>query len=224
MRGHLIIYTLTLLFTGIVQLKAQDNEVMLGLRTGHSNLSGGFAAVSAEARGIISEKFIIHGGAQYNTIGKVAVEARPSYFHDFDWGRVSAELLLSYTNFASINSFAAGAGAGISSNWIYARLGYYCHVYGGRGGQITEPFNIFYEFGVSILPMIEKWDLKLLVTNNEIFELDRHYQPTFSAVCSYFPRHDLGIKMGIGCKPSGMFHLSADYYESYLKVGICYRW
>lgn len=224
MKLNHIICALCLIAAGTGHLKAQDNEVMVGLRAGHNTSFGGYAAVSAEARGIIDEKFIIHGGAQYNTIGKVAAEARPSYFHDFGWGRVCGEVILSYTNFAPINSFAAGAGAGISGKWVSARLGYYYHIFRGKGGQITEPFNIYYEFCASLLPMIDEWDLKLTITNNEIFELERHYQPTFSATCSYFPRQDIGVHMGIGCKPAGMFHMSADYYESYLKLGICYRW
>ena len=219
-----LICALFLLISGTGILKAQNNEATLGLRAGHNTSFGGFAAVSAEARGMIDEKFIIHGGAQYNTIGKVAAEARPSYFHDFSWGRLSAEAILSYTNFASINSFAGGVGAGISSKWVSARLGYYYHTFGGKGGQINEPFNIYYEFCASLLPMIDEWDLKLTITNNEIFELDRHYQPSFSALCSYYPTTNIGVHMGIGCKPSGMFHLSADYYESYLKLGVCYRW
>ena len=97
--------------SGTGNLKAQNNEVAIGLRIGHNASFGGFAAASAEARGMIDEKFIIHGGAQYNTIGKVAAEARPSYFHDFSWGRLSAEAILSYTNFAPINSFAGAPGA-----------------------------------------------------------------------------------------------------------------
>jgi hypothetical protein len=120
--------------------------------------------------------------------------------------------------------YAAGAGAGISGKWVSGRLGYYYHSFGGTRGHINEPFNIYYELSASLLPMMDKWDLKVTVTNCEIFELERHYQPSFSASCSYFPRQDIGVHMGIGCKPSGMFHLSADYYESYLKIGLCYRW
>lgn len=224
MRIYSYIASILLLALTSGVLKAQNTETTLGIRTGHNASFGGFAAVSAEARHILDQRFIVHGGVQYNTIGRTAAEARPSYFHDFSWGRVSAEAIISYTRFTSVNSLAAGAGVGISGKWLSGRLGYYYHTYGGKGGQINEPFNIYYEFAASLLPMIAEWDLKLAVTNSEIFELDRHYQPTFIALCSYYPRQNIGIHMGIGCKPSGMFHLSADYYESYLKLGVCYRW
>ena len=207
-----------------LQLRAQDNGAMLGLRAGHNSAFGGYAAVSVEARQVLAERFAIHGGVQYSSIGKTAAEARPSYIHEFGWGQVSAEVLIAYTRLTSINSYAAGAGAGISGKWVSGRLGYYYHSFGGKGGHINEPFNIYYELAASLLPMVEEWDLKLTITNCELFGMERHYQPSFIASCSYFPRHDIGVHMSIGCKPSGMFHMSADYYESYLKLGLCYRW
>ena len=133
-------------------------------------------------------------------------------------------LLMAYTNLASVNSFAAGAGAIYDYGRISAKLGYYYRVYGGHGSRITEPFNIYYELSVHLLQQIENWDIDLTLTNNETFELERHYQPSFIAECFHFPTSKLGIAFGIGCKPAGMFNLSADYYQSFIKTGICFRW
>jgi hypothetical protein len=72
--------------------------------------------------------------------------------------------------------------------------------------------------------MMETWGLELIITNNERFELERHYQPSFIAQGSYELNDSLGLRMGIGCKPAGMFHLSADYYQSFLNLGVFYRW
>ena len=77
-------------------VKAQDNEIMLGLRAGHSVSFGGFTAVSIETAQTIGNSFQINGGIQYNTIGKTSIEARPSYLHEFSWGRISAEILLAH--------------------------------------------------------------------------------------------------------------------------------
>ena len=76
--------------------KAQDNEIMLGLRAGHNASLGCFTAVSMETVQTICNNFRINGGIQYNTIGKTSVEARPSYVHEFSWGRISAEILLAH--------------------------------------------------------------------------------------------------------------------------------
>ena len=204
--------------------KAQDGEVWLGLRTGHNTVSGSFAAISIETDYRLEKHFSIEGGAQYNTIGKTSVEARPAYFQDMGWGVISAEALLHYTNMLSINNFCGGAGVDISARWVFGKLGYYYRIYGGDGGRIKEPFNIFYRFGINCLPDIKDWDLKLIATNCESFELERHYQPSFIVQGWYYPKDFLGITLGVNYKPAGTFHLSSDYYQLYAKAGICYRW
>ena len=203
---------------------AQDNELTIRLRTGHNASSGGFAAFSLETFQNFSSRFQLSGGVQYSTIGKTSLEARPTFFKGYDWGNISVETLFTYRNLASVNSFAAGAGAGISSRWVSARLGYYYHLYGHDGEFIKEPFNIYYELILNLLPILESWDLQLFITNNEMFELERHYQPSFIAQCTYDFKDHLGLSIGIGCKPAGMFNLAADYYQSFLNLGLCYRW
>ena len=89
--------------------------------------------------------------------------------------------------------------------------------------MIKEPFNIYYELRGYLLSAVEDWDLDLVVTHSEIFELARHYQPSFIAECRHYPLPELGIIFGLGYKPSGMFNMSADYYQTFLNLGICYR-
>lgn len=213
-----------LLVLSVVGLKAQNSEVMLGVRAGDYAALGGFAAVSLEISQALGKGFGVNGGVQYNTIGKSSVDARPSYSYDLAWGRLSAELLLNYANFLSAHNFAAGTGVGLSSRWVDGKLGYYYRLYGSMGSRIAEPFNIYYEICANLLPMIENWDLQIVATNTEIFELERHYQPSFLAQCRYDHGEHLGILFGVGCKPAGMFNLSAEYYQSFVKVGVCYRW
>ena len=223
---HKIKYILLLLFIGTCSftMNAQDDELMIRLRTGHNSTFGGFAALSLETLQTLDSNLQISGGVQYNSIGRTAIEARPAYYKDYDWGRISAQALLTYKNLQSVNSMAAGAGVETSGRWVAVRLGYYYHFYGQRGENIKEPFNIYYELRVNLLPMLESWDLQLAITNNERFELERHYQPSYLAQCSYYMNDYLGLTMGVGYKPAGVFNLTADYYQSFINLGICYRW
>ena len=222
MKKHLI---LILLLSAVrLCLKAQDHEVALGVRTGHNVTFGTFAAISAETTQRLHDNFMVTGGIQYNTIGKTSLEATPSYIKDYSWGRLSAEIQLAYTNILSINNFTIGAGVGLTGRWISGKLGYYYRNYGRKTAMISEPFNIYYQLCGNLLPMVDDWDLNVIITNDEMFELDRHYQPSFIAQCQYYPLQNLGISLGIGCKPTGIFHISADYYQSFLKLGLCYRW
>lgn len=223
---HKIKYILLLLFIGTCALNvnAQDDELMIRLRTGHNSTFGGFAALSLETLQTFDSNLQISGGVQYNSIGRTAIEARPAYYKDYDWGRISAQALLTYKNLQSVNSLAGGAGVETSGRWVAVGLGYYYHLYGQRGENIKEPFNIYYELRVNLLPMLESWDLQLAITNNERFELERHYQPSYLAQCSYYMNDYLGLTMGVGYKPAGVFNLTADYYQSFINLGICYRW
>lgn len=205
-------------------LDAQDDELKVALRAGHNAAFGGFAAVSLETVQAFCQDFSISGGVQYNTIGKTALEVCPAYHIDFDWGKISAEAFAAYTNLSSINSLAAGAGALVDIKSVSAKLGYYYHLFGGHGGIINELFNVYYEFRAHFLRSLDKWKLDFVITNCEIFELERHFQPSFIAEGSYFLKPRLGISFGLGCKPAGMFNMSADYYQSYIKTGVCYRW
>ena len=218
------LFLILLFMSGPFMLKAQDNELKVGLRAGHNTVFGGFGAIALETTQTVCSDFSVSGGIQYNTIGKTALEARPAYKIPLKWGQISVESLLTYTDLSSINSFTAGAGAMLSSRHFSARLGYYYRIYGSQAGWISEPFNIYYDARVHFLKKIENWDLDLIITNCEMFELERHYQPSFITECCFYPKSKLGITLGIGCKPSGMFNLSADYYQSYLETGLCYRW
>lgn len=224
MRRLYYLAVLMLLTLTASALNAQDGKVLLGVRAGHSAPFGGFAAVSVEADHDFNNVFSLLGGAQYNTIGRTAVEVRPSYFHDFDCGRLSAEILIHGTNMFSTTNVAVGAGVGFKWRFLRAKLGYYYRLYGGAGDWIKEPFNMYYEFGVNCLPMFSKWDLNVLVTNNEIFELERHYQMTYILQGWYYPIDNVGITLSVNYKPAGMFNMSADYYQLSSKFGICYRW
>lgn len=217
------IITLLLAFSAM-SLKAQNAQFALGVRTGYYAAFGGFAAVSLETDAVISKEFEIGGGVQYNTIGKSTVEVRPAYYHNFAWGKLSAEILFNYANLSSINNFAVGAGVGLSSKWIDGKLGYYYRLYGGKSGHIYEPFNVYYELQANLLSKIESWDLHLIITNNEIFELERHYQPSFLVQCRYNHGKHLGVNFGVGCKPSGLFNITVGHYQSFVKLGVCYRW
>lgn len=216
--------TLVLLICCCTGLSAQSGKVQVEARAGHNTVFGGFVAPSIEAEYSLQDYFAISGGVQYNSIGKTAIEARPSYFHDLKWGRISAEALLHYSYMSALNNHAAGAGIGLKSKWIDAKLGYYYRLYGANGYKITEPFNLYYHGTVHCLAIAQKWDLDLTITNCETFEVERHYQPSFIVQGWYYPKEFLGITLGATYKPSGIFHISTDYYQFYTKAGICYRW
>lgn len=215
---------LLILLAGVGRMQAQSGDVAIGVKGGNSALFGAFGAVSAEAKYAAKDYFAIRGGAQYNTYGRVAAEVRPQYFHDLSFGRVSAELLCNYTNQGKQNNIAIGCGASLDVRYIWVTLGYYYRAMMQGGDTINEPFNIYYELGIRCLPKLEKGDLNVIFTNSRIFELERHYQPSFAVEGWWYPTDKWGLQVGVNYKPAGMFNISSDFYQVYGNVGVCYKW
>ena len=209
---------------GVGSARAQQGEVLLGVRGGDNALFGSFAALSVEAEYSWDRHFAVRGGVQYNTIERGAVELRPQYFYELNFGRIYAELLLNYSCQNSVNNYAVGGGAMLDSRWGWATLGYYYRIMTRGVDAIREQFNIYYELGVRCLPKLEMWDLNVIFSNSRFCELERHYQPSLLVEGWWYPLQQLGVQLGASYKSAGMFNLSSDYYQLYANVGVCYRW
>ena len=160
----------------------------------------------------------------YSSIGRTALDVRPVLFYDLNWGRIQAEAVLQYSRQASINNSAAGLGVGLDIRWVYAKAGYYYRSISSKSDIITEPLNYFYELGVRFLEKNDRWDLNFILTNCELFELERQYQMTALLDGCWHASDNLGVLFGAGYKPSGTFHMSSDYYQLFGTLGLCYRW
>ena len=203
---------------------AQEREVAVGLRGGHNVVHGAFSALSVEGTCGLTDNISVRGGAQYATYGRTAIEVRPTYSLPTSWGTLHARTILHHTAQASFHNVAAGVGVGFSNPHLFCSLGYYYRLYGSHGEWLNEPFNIFYELGFHLLPRVERWDLQLVFTNSEMFDLERHYQPSWIVRCDWEPSNRVGLVIDLCYKSAGMFNMSADYYQLYLKAGLCYKW
>lgn len=217
------IFTIPFIFIANILL-AQGGYVKLDIKGGNNTSLGNFASISLKASHCINSSFVIEGGGQYNTAKGFVTELRPSYHHNFKSGRLHIEALTHYAPYSNIHNYAFGGGIGYTARCFWATLGYYHRTIQSSGSSFNEPFNIYYELGISFLPQIAKWDLTISFTNSRIFELERHYQPTFSLDCWWHPNERISTTLGVHYKPAGMFHLTSDYYKFYANIGICYKW
>ena len=218
-------YILLLLFINFSNLlHAQENSVALSLRGGNSMVLRNFVAVSLDTRCNPCENFSLKGGLLYNFSSGFVAEVRPAYYYDLPKMRLSVEALLHYVPQNNIHNIAAGAGLGLKMRYWWTTLGYYHRTIASCDSRFHEPFNVYYEFGVNVLPKVEICDLMFSITNSRIFDLERHYQPSITADCLFYPFDKWAIALGACYKPAGMFNLTSDYYQFYANLGVCYRW
>ena len=203
---------------------AQEGCVSLNLKGGKSAVAGYYGSLLIAGFHSLDKCFSVKGGVQCNTGRRFAVEARPSYFHDFAQGRLHAEALLHYAPHSTIHNCAVGCGVGFRARYVYVTMGYYYRAIASGGESIVEPFNIYYEFGVDCLPSIAGWDLAFSISNSRLLELERHFQPSFSIDGWWHPSARIGVTLGVSYKPAGMFNITSDFYQLYSNIGVCYKW
>ena len=193
---------------------------------GHNVFFGKYYSASLVARHSLPRYFGIIGGIQASSLPKWGVDVRPALFHDFPFGRGAVEAVISYTRQSGTGNLCAGVGASLRMLRWWVVLGYYHRTITaiGYGQKIIEPLNLLYEIGVSFLPRIPEWDLRLHISNGRMFEIERVYQPTFTAEAAWHPTEKIGLELEAGYKPAGMFHLSHNYYQSFLGLGISFKW
>ena len=197
----------------------------LELQGGNSAVWGRYGAVGMSAYYSLPQYFAVQGGVQYNITNCVVADVRPAFIYHIASGRLHIEALCHYTMVQhSAQSLCFGAGVGFTGKYIWCNAGYYYRTLGISALTVAEPFNIYYELGVNCLPNVESWDLTVAVTNSNMYDLERHYQPSLQVDACWHTTPSLGLLCGVRYKPAGMFNLSSDYYQLSVNVGVVYRW
>lgn len=217
-----ILTLLLLLISGVIY--AQEGHIELGARVGNNAAMGDFSAITLKGEHNFGANFSLEGGILQSSYGRVATEVHPAYRHNVGFGTLHFEGLAHYAAQNSLHTYALGGGVGLTTKHFFASFGYYFRALGSASERLTEPFNLYYEFGVSCLPEVEDWDLMVTFSNSHPLDLDRHYQPSLAAEGVWHLSERLGATLGICYKPTGIFHISTDYYQLYTNFGVCYKW
>lgn len=216
--------TLLLLLCISSLIYAQNGNVELGARVGHNATFGNFSAVTLKAEHNFGANFSLRGGIFQSSYERFATEVRPAYRHELDFGTLHFEGLMHYATQSNHNTCALGGGVGITTSHLFATLGYYFRTLGNATERLTEPFNLYYKFGVSCLPDVQDWDLLVTFSNSHLLELDRHYLPSLTIDGWWHLSEKMGATLGLSYKPTGIFHISTTYYQLYANFGVCYKW
>lgn len=88
---------------------------------------------------------------------------------------------------------------------------------------LVEPVNLLYALEVFVRPQSSVWNLSLRMANFNDFQTERMWQPMFMMNGRYNPAQHWQILAGVELKPTGMFHLTASFYEVMARVGFAYE-
>lgn len=90
-------------------------------------------------------------------------------------------------------------------------------------GYTSENYSIYWRAEGYVRPQNFKWNIALSIGNNDDYQLERMWQPTFAIKGWYNVNDHWRAEMKVQCKPTGMFHLNASFYEAIVGIGCTYR-
>lgn len=88
---------------------------------------------------------------------------------------------------------------------------------------LCEPFNLLYSIKGRLRAADSPWNVWASVSNADRFQLERMWQPIISAGGWFEPSARLRLLLDVICKPSGMFHLNAEFYSIGARAGVCFK-
>ena len=88
---------------------------------------------------------------------------------------------------------------------------------------ICEPFNLLYRIALSLRQESSVWNAYGAVANFDYFQMERMWQPSLILGGRYDFSDRLTIKAEAISKPSGMFHLNAEFYSITGRIGVTYK-
>lgn len=179
----------------------------------------------------VGSHFELMPALQFSTanIYSAAVQART--FFDLPEGRLFLENHFLFKDIARNGMYDACLSFSLGYSWDYLEVeaGMFGRVMNATGSKwmvvddlLCEPFNLVYSLKGILRPATSVWNATLTVTNTDIFQMERMWQPIIILGGWYDLSDRMRIDCGLLLKPTGMFHLNAEFYSIAARAGITY--
>lgn len=93
----------------------------------------------------------------------------------------------------------------------------------GEDARNIELNNIFYRLEVSCRPQSCPWNITAIISNVDEYRIERHWQLLFGLQGRYDIDDHWRVTLLGQIKPTGMFHMNAEFYGAVVRAGFSYR-
>lgn len=198
----------------------------------HNRTWGHFASFDLQTTMPIHKHLDIDARVQYQT-AKVATGVAiirpkiPLYV-----GELYFETGLNYKSLirARQHEFAAAITIGYRMDYVSAAIGVdmrmsrpYSDGRPHTSRSNIEVPNICYALQVWCRPQTSIWNITARIANSDYYTIERPWHPIFMLGAQYDFDNHWRILLYAQCKPTGIFHLTANYYAATLRTGLTYR-
>lgn len=232
------IFALLPLFLAPVVLLADDDKKAISIKTqaeyGYNYAWRHYGTLAVSGYFPINDYFDLSAGVQANTANVYAVDGRAIVNFPLKVGRLSLENRFLYRAFAAYDTHElnAAVSVGYAMNYFRVSAGFFGKLYGQSPFRsdgdnvsfVTEPFNLLWNIEAHVRPDSCVWNLGICAANFDDFQIERFNQPIFTLLGRYDIDAHWRILADVACKPTGMFHVTANFYAINTHIGFIYTW
>lgn len=162
-------------------------------------------------------------------IFSMSATARPKY--QFTVGELFADGSVHYRNLAvyGISELNFALSAGYRMDYVSVQLGVTSHLSFDRDREtrsdqirVIEPLNLLYRLAFNVRPASSRWNAGAGVANYTDFEYGRTFGPLYFLHGHYDINDNISVLLRGELKPSGVFHMSAQFWGISFRTGVCY--
>lgn len=216
---------------------AQDNEG-ISLKTyveyGYNYTWEHYGSLSVIGNFPINSHFELEAGLNTNSANIYALNVKSIVKFPLKVGQLKLENRYLYNMLLRNNSndFCGALSIGYYINHLSVSAGFFARLYGnlvfdsheGSVSTIIEPFNLIYSIEGQLFKQDHLWNLGARISNHNDFTIERFNEPIFTLLGIYKATNSIKLFTEISCKPSGIFHVTANFYSIFGHIGFIYKW
>lgn len=227
-------FGVVLLLLAVVSLRAQQEQrpIMLkaALGYGYNYTWEHYGTLDLTANIPLNPHFEMDAMAQANlaNVYTAAMNMRPKF--PLRVGELFLETRLLYKAVVRnrLHDFCGGFSVGYRMDYVAVQIGIAGRLmeemhadWHTENALVFEPM-MQYALEVFVRPQACRWNLSARIANFDDWQAERFFQPLFMLNGRANLTDNIRLLMGVECKPTGMFHLNASFYEAQAKVGVAY--
>jgi len=182
------------------------------------------------------------GEALSSNVYTAAFTARPKMALPVGEMFIDATFLYRAVQRNRIHDFVGAGSLGYKMDYFQMQVGCFYRAMADYDRQwhsedeyLCEPFNLLYRVSANVRPLCSRWNIHFGMANFDDTQYERMWQPLFflGGYYDFHPKSNFEYEYNaashfrllaeLTVKPTGMFHLDASFYGTYLKAGFAYK-
>lgn len=209
--------------------KAERYDVSVGAEYAYNHTLGSYANFDVLSTMPIHRYFEMEAAFQASTANEytAGIVLRPKYALRVGELFVDGQVLYKGVVRAGQSDLAWGLSVGYRMDYVRVQVGWSGRVLSMKNNEgvctrVLEPINILYRVDVCARPQTCNWNIHVCGTNYDDFQIERMTEPLFMLGGRYDPTAHWRVSLDVICKPSGIFHVNANFYEAMVRAKATY--